>query len=163
MGILLSKLAVIKHSLALILVLILGMGSVYAVDKHAINVPAPKGEECVEDAKWMRVNHFKTVLNHRDDTVIRGIRTEKHSLKNCIDCHITPNKTGDYARYSNSEEHFCASCHTTAAVSIDCFSCHADRPEHVIRAARQQSQLEALKKNSVHVSTTELILNTPQP
>ena len=160
---LLSKLAVTSHILGLALVLILSMTTAHAVDQHASKVPPPKGDECVEDAQWMRVNHFKTVLNHRDETVLRGIRTTKHSLKNCIDCHITPNEAGAYAHYSNSEEHFCASCHTTAAVSIDCFSCHADRPEHVIRAARQQSQLEALQSNSVHVSATELILNTRQP
>ena len=75
-------------------------------------VPAPKGDQCVEDPTWMRTNHFETVLHQRDETVLRGIRTQKHSLKNCIDCHITPNESGEYARYSNSEEHFCASCHT---------------------------------------------------
>ena len=79
------------------------------------NVPPPKGERCVEDPAWMRTNHFETVLHQRDETVIRGVRTEKHSLKNCIDCHITPNAKGEYARYSNSEEHFCASCHTYAS------------------------------------------------
>ncbi len=124
-------------------------------------VPPPKGDQCVEDPEWMRSNHFETVLHQRDDTVIHGIRTTKHSLKNCIDCHVTPNENGDYARYSNSEEHFCASCHEYAAVSIDCFQCHADRPESAIREAIKHHPAEG--ENSHHdmqTDTSELILKS---
>ena len=48
-------------------------------------VPPPKGEQCVEDPTWMRTNHFETILHQRDETVLKGIRTVEHSLKNCID------------------------------------------------------------------------------
>ncbi len=125
------------------------------------NVPPPKGEQCVEDPVWMRSNHFETVLHQRDKTVVQGIRTKKHSLKNCIDCHITPNAQGDYARYSNSEEHFCASCHSYAAVSIDCFQCHADRPEGAVREAIKQHAINGTNPHlDMNASANELILNS---
>ncbi len=124
-------------------------------------VPPPKGDQCVEDPEWMRVKHFETVLHQRDETVIRGIRTEKHSLKNCIECHITPNANGDYARYSNSEEHFCASCHTYAAVAIDCFQCHADRPESAIREALKRQQADGTDPHQgLQMSANDLILKS---
>ena len=124
-------------------------------------VPPPNGEQCVEDTEWMRSNHFETVLHQRDETVIHGIRTTKHSLKNCIDCHITPNANGEYARYSNSEEHFCASCHVYAAVSIDCFQCHADRPESAIREALKNQPANGVDgHHDMQSDASELILNT---
>lgn len=121
-------------------------------------VPPPKGDQCVEDAEWMRSNHFETVLHQRDETVIHGIRTTEHSLKNCIDCHITPNANGDFARYSNSEEHFCAGCHEYAAVSIDCFQCHADRPESAVREAIKNQP--ANSHDDMQTDANELILNS---
>jgi len=124
-------------------------------------VPPPKGDQCVEDPVWMRTNHFETVLHQRDDTVLRGIRTQKHSLKNCINCHITPNANGEYARYSNSEEHFCAGCHTYAAVSVDCFQCHADRPESAVREAiKQHATNGANPHEDMKASANELILKS---
>ena len=116
----------------------------------------------MEDTQWMRSNHFETVLHQRDETVLRGIRTKKHSLKNCIDCHITPNAQGQYARYANSEEHFCASCHSYAAVKIDCFQCHADRPEQAVREAIKQQRAARAATFHHHgpVGVNELILKS---
>ena len=103
------------------------------------DIPPPKSnynEEtlCVEPVEIMRKQHFEFILDHRDRTVIEGIRTTKYSLNSCIDCHITPNAQGEYARYSEAT-HFCASCHQFTAVNIDCFRCHADRPAEAIRKA----------------------------
>lgn len=125
-------------------------------------VPPPRGDQCVEDSQWMRSHHFETVLHQRDETVLRGIRTKKHSLKNCIDCHITPNAQGQYARYANSEEHFCASCHSYAAVSIDCFQCHADRPEQAVREAIKQQRAAGAADFHLHrpASIGQLIINS---
>lgn len=123
-------------------------------------VPPPKGEQCVEDTEYMRSHHFETVLHQRDKTVIEGIRTTKHSLKNCIDCHITPNADGQYARYTNKEEHFCATCHTYTAVKIDCFDCHADRPEIAVRKALKKSSTTLDAHHGLQTSANDLILNT---
>ena len=108
-----------------------------------VDIPPPKAhynEEtlCVEPVEVMRKQHFEFILDHRDRTVIEGIRTTQYSLIACVDCHITANAQGEYARYSE-ETHFCASCHQFAAVTIDCFQCHADRPEQAIRASIDKS------------------------
>ncbi|MDQ7016863.1 MAG: Hdr-like menaquinol oxidoreductase cytochrome c subunit [Gammaproteobacteria bacterium] len=93
-------------------------------------VPQGKGEQCVEPTADMRKNHMEYLLHQRDKTMHQGIRSKQHSLKECINCHVQANKAGDYPSVhgTNSEQHFCDSCHSYAAVKIDCFDCHADRP-----------------------------------
>jgi len=81
-----------------------------------------RGEKCVEDTEFMRRNHMKVILHQRDETMHQGIRTTKHSLKNCVDCHADP-KTNSVL----DQEGFCSSCHEFASVKIDCFSCHTDK------------------------------------
>lgn len=81
---------------------------------------------CVEPTADMRRNHMKYILHQRDETMHQGIRTSRHSLVECINCHVSD--APDAPRVS-SEEHFCNSCHSYAAVHIDCFQCHADRPD----------------------------------
>ena len=56
-----------------------------------------------------------------------GIRTSKHSLKQCISCHAVKDESGEYVR-SDDPKHFCSTCHEYASVSIDCFDCHSDTP-----------------------------------
>lgn len=96
-----------------------------------IFVPAPpkgKGESCVAETDFMRRYHM-TVLNHqRDDTVHDGIRTEQFSLKGCIECHAVNGPDAKPVSIQ-SPKHFCRTCHDYAAVKIDCFECHASRPE----------------------------------
>jgi predicted CXXCH cytochrome family protein len=105
--------------------------AVQAEEGGRVFVPAPpkgKGDSCVADTEFMRRYHM-TVLNHqRDDTVHDGIRTKQFSLKECIECHAV---NGPDARpvTEESPKHFCRSCHDYAAVKIDCFECHASRPE----------------------------------
>ncbi|MDH5179922.1 MAG: Hdr-like menaquinol oxidoreductase cytochrome c subunit [Gammaproteobacteria bacterium] len=91
-------------------------------------IPTAKGGQCVEKTDVMRKNHMEFILHQRNDTLRRGIRTSKHSLKECIECHNAPANDGKVARISE-KDHFCSSCHTFAAVKIDCFECHADKPE----------------------------------
>ncbi|MEW6120083.1 MAG: hypothetical protein AB1593_08335 [Pseudomonadota bacterium] len=86
---------------------------------------AVKGGQCVEDTDYMRKNHMKVLNHHRDKTVLEGIRTKKHSLKECINCHASE-KTGSVAK---AKDDFCVSCHSYAAVKIDCFDCHSTKPQ----------------------------------
>lgn len=88
-----------------------------------------KAEQCVEPTEDMRRNHMVYLNEHRDETVIAGIRTKKHSLNECINCHVSATKADGEALHYPDQEHFCASCHTYAGVKIDCFQCHADRPQ----------------------------------
>ncbi|NIP74111.1 MAG: sulfur reduction protein DsrJ [Gammaproteobacteria bacterium] len=95
-----------------------------------IPIPKPpkgRGDQCVEPTPDMRRNHMDYILHQRDRTMHLGIRTSKHSLKECIDCHVVKDDTGTPVTYA-SEDHFCRSCHSYAAVHIDCFECHASTP-----------------------------------
>ena len=89
---------------------------------------AAKGEHCVEDTAYIRRNHMKLLNVHRDRTVLEGVRTRKHSLKGCIDCHASE-ATGSVA---SAKEDFCVSCHSYAAVKIDCFDCHSTKPQGTV-------------------------------
>lgn len=86
---------------------------------------AVKGEQCVEPTEYMRRNHMVVLDGHRDKTVHEGIRTKKHSLKECINCHASE-QTGSVAA---SKDDFCVSCHSYASVKIDCFECHSTKPQ----------------------------------
>jgi len=101
-----------------------------SVDK---GVPVPviasgQGENCVEDTAYMRRNHMTLLKHKRDETVRQGIRSKRHSLKECVACHAVPGPDGMFLTVA-SPQHFCRSCHDYAAVSIDCFQCHASRPD----------------------------------
>ena len=84
---------------------------------------ATQGERCVEDTATMRRDHMRFLEHQRDATVHGGIRGARHSLKGCIDCHAGA-KTRSVAA---SPTDFCVSCHSYAAVKIDCFDCHASK------------------------------------
>ena len=91
-------------------------------------IPAGQGDSCVEDTDFMRRNHMNVLKHQRDETVHKGIRSKQHSLKECIACHVVTGPDEIPVTVS-SPEHFCRSCHDYAAVSIDCFQCHASRPD----------------------------------
>ena len=96
-------------------------------------VPVPvigrgNGDACVADTDFMRRHHMDMLKHQRDETVQQGIRTERYSLKECVACHTVPGPDGR-AVTAESPKHFCSSCHIYAAVKIDCFECHASRPE----------------------------------
>nr|WP_319566086.1 hypothetical protein [uncultured Rhodoferax sp.] len=83
-----------------------------------------RGGQCVEDAAFMRRNHMKLLKHQRDDTLRGGVRTGKYSLKACVSCHASQSTQSVNA----SSGDFCQSCHAYAAVKIDCFECHANKP-----------------------------------
>jgi hypothetical protein len=104
-------------------------------DGAASRVPTPvieggRGDKCVADTDFMRRNHMKLLMHQRDDTLRAGVRTPRFSLQGCISCHA--GKTGTVVGGSGN---FCQSCHTYAAVTIDCFVCHASKPGGEAKAA----------------------------
>jgi hypothetical protein len=88
--------------------------------------PAVRGEQCIADPALMRRSHMDMLRHQRDETVRQGIRGASASLKGCINCHASA-RTGSVAKAPTD---FCVSCHSYAAVQIDCFDCHASRPAH---------------------------------
>ena len=100
-------------------------------------------EQCVEPTEMMQKDHFGFLYHQRDNTVIDGIRTKQHSLANCIDCHVSYDKSGT-AIPINSEGQFCQTCHVQTAVNIDCFTCHATVP--------REKKVKASLKNNINKS-----------
>jgi len=90
-------------------------------------IPRGQGDACVAETDYMRRYHMDLIVHQRDETVIKGIRDEPFSLVECVDCHVQSDTNGEIMRV-DAEGQFCASCHTYAAVKIDCFSCHAAVP-----------------------------------
>ncbi|MEE8351402.1 MAG: hypothetical protein V3R37_04325 [Rhodospirillales bacterium] len=89
---------------------------------------AYKGDKCVEPADVMRREHMNFLLHQRGKTVKEGIRGKKYSLRQCIECHAVPDKMAGGER---TVQPFCGECHKFAAVNIDCFQCHNNKPEKV--------------------------------
>lgn len=85
-------------------------------------------EQCVEETVFMRKNHMDVLLHQRDRTVHDGVRTREHSLVECVYCHAGSDGNGNFTPV-NADGQFCAGCHKKAAVDIDCFQCHATRPD----------------------------------
>ncbi len=96
-------------------------------------VPMPsiskgEGQQCVEPTDVMRRDHMNFLLHQRDATVRQGVRTTKYSLVGCVDCHVQRDAQGNTIPV-NAPGQFCQSCHQYAAVSLDCFECHATTPD----------------------------------
>lgn len=109
--------------------LMLLAGSVQA-DGPRANLAGSKAEtldDCVEPTEDMRRNHMEYLLHQRDLAVHQGIRTEKHSLAECVACHVSKDDKGEYVSI-NGEGQFCESCHEFTSVRLDCFECHATVP-----------------------------------
>lgn len=118
----------------LILMAVIGLGSAGVASgqenaasdtKSRVPMPRPKtpeGKECVAPVDDIRKHHANYLSHQRDETMRRGIRTKKFSLKNCVDCHADP-----VTKSVLGKDGFCESCHTYTATTIDCFSCHTDK------------------------------------
>lgn len=124
-------------------------------------VPKPileqgKGDKCVEDTEFMRRNHMKLLLHQRDQTVHEGIRTKKYSLTNCIECHASQKNNS----VIGSNQNFCQSCHSYAAVKIDCFECHATKPKASAAATFHPLVAPAGASNGLAVSMREQMRGT---
>ena len=124
-----------QYLVTLFVLALLGTGMQFVAGKaHAQPAWMPNppkalpGTKCDADPKWMRVWHMRKLLHKRDKTLREGIRTKKFSLKRCITCHAVKDESGQYLKVSD-KRHFCRVCHDYAAVHIDCFDCHASRPE----------------------------------
>ena len=115
---------------SLLVVALLGMGVGFA---DAPKPFAAKGDSCVEPTDIMRRNHMDMLMHQRDDTMIRGVRTKKHSLTGCIDCHTASTESGEHIPI-NDEGQFCQACHSYTAVKIDCFQCHRSTPDVEVSA-----------------------------
>ncbi len=94
---------------------------------------ATPGTQCIADPATMRRNHMDMLKHQRDGTVRQGVRGAPASLKACIECHASRETASVTAAPTN----FCVSCHSYAAVKIDCFECHASKPAQARQVAQE--------------------------
>lgn len=85
-------------------------------------------DSCVEPTRAMRRYHMEYIRHQRDTTVYDGIRHTKYSLSGCVDCHAAHDANGVPVPVSDKGQ-FCNACHETAAVTLNCFDCHATVPD----------------------------------
>jgi hypothetical protein len=122
------------RSFRLIAALIVGLAvsaGAYAGAYADGGVPLPSpakatGATCVEPADIMRRNHMDFLKQQRDETMHLGIRDGKYALNGCVECHATDDPKTPAA--VKTIEPFCGECHAYAAVKLDCWSCHTDKP-----------------------------------
>jgi hypothetical protein len=131
-------------------------------------IPAPvKGERCVEDTEVMRKNHMQFLLKHRNEALREGVRTKQYSLKECLECHVPVEEKSQEAGRSEGD-HFCKNCHMYTGVKIDCFECHATRPEksamfhplvtpgmEAVKEVHQPASAEMLNEIAVESNNTD--------
>ena len=124
----------IRRAVTALMLAIVGTAFVAGAGAQAADgVPLPvlvkaiKGAACVEPLPVIRREHMTFLMHQRDDTVHEGIRTPRHSLTGCIDCHAAKDAAGRWVRI-DAPGQFCASCHAYVSVKIDCFGCHAALP-----------------------------------
>ena len=125
-------------------------------DPHVIkgNSKADMLEQCVEPTEMMQKEHFGYLYHQRDKTVEQGIRTKKHSLANCVDCHVSYDEKGS-AIPINADGQFCQTCHVQTAVNIDCFTCHATVPRKKLTEMKAKS--DYTKSKTLENNTTNLV------
>ena len=85
-------------------------------------------DSCVEPTDIMRRKHMEFIQHQRDKTVHGGIRSSKHSLSGCVDCHVRDEPDGGAVPIHQKQE-FCGACHAFTAVNLNCFDCHAAVPK----------------------------------
>jgi hypothetical protein len=116
--------------LAFIAVLLMAMTAHASAEEATLAPTPPKARSgpCVAPPDVMRRTHMTMLKHQRDDTVHNGVRGKPEGLTNCITCHAVKDKDGGFVT-AKSPLHFCRTCHDYAAVQVDCFECHASRPE----------------------------------
>jgi len=149
-------------------ILLIVAGLLLALPLYAGDIPTPdvpkakaKATEeygCVRPVADMRKNHMEYLKFHRDETLREGIRTKQDSLKECVNCHVSKTAQGTYPVFG-SEKHFCSSCHHYAAVEIDCFQCHRDKPADSANHYQPSQDYQASLTSSPSADATSPVLD----
>lgn len=129
--------AIIAALLVAVAMAMAGLSAASAEPAGRTPIPVPakgKGDKCVAPTDWMRRNHMAALMHKRDQTMHEGIRTQQFALKECVSCHAVNGADGKPVTVADAK-HFCRSCHDYAAVSVDCFECHASRPGDASKGA----------------------------
>jgi len=125
---------------------------VLSVPAIADGPPKPKFHianpgKCIAPLEKIRRDHPDMLQHQRDRTTRQGIRGESAGLKACVNCHA--------GKSSNSvlgKGEFCESCHSYAAVKVDCFGCHSSKRQQSSAAAPYNSMDNLARNTSRHLA-----------
>jgi hypothetical protein len=92
--------------------------------------------QCIAPVEEMRRNHMEMLKHQRDRTMRHGIRGEKASLNECINCHASKSSDGKSAGSVIGKDNFCESCHSFAAIKLDCWDCHQPKAGYKAAGAK---------------------------
>jgi hypothetical protein len=84
------------------------LSAIAGAPKPTIKIENPG--QCIAPAAEMRRNHMDMLKHQRDRTLRQGIRGEKASLNECVNCHASKT-TGSVL----GKDGFCQECHSYAA------------------------------------------------
>lgn len=126
----------------LVMTVVAGILGAHAGEVPLPSVPKANGGACVAPPDVMRRSHMSMLQHGRDLSVRHGERVEGGRLTGCIDCHAVSDGKGGAVTVS-SPQHFCRSCHDYAAVKVDCFECHASRPEKAVKTGDAEPETPA--------------------
>lgn len=118
----------LRISVAALFAALLAAPALAGAPKPVIKIENPG--QCIAPAEEMRHNHMEMLKHQRDRTLRQGIRGEKASLNECINCHAS--KTSGSVL---GKDGFCQECHSYAAVKLDCWDCHQPKAGHPKAAA----------------------------
>ena len=85
----------------------------------ALVYPADQ-EQCVEPADHMRVKHMEMLIDWREDSTRRGIKTATATDGNQYEASLTHTCL---ACHTNKAD-FCDTCHDYSGVKPSCWDCH---------------------------------------
>lgn len=125
-----SDLPLMFVRLFVLLMVLCVAGVAYADARRAPlpQIPTTQGDACVEPVDVMRKEHMHMLTHQRERTVHDAYRDKRHSLVGCVKCHVQRDG-GGHTVPVNAPGQFCAQCHAYAAVTMDCFECHATTPD----------------------------------
>jgi hypothetical protein len=95
-------------------------------------VPA-QAKQCVAPVQYMREAHMKLLLDWRDQAVRQGQRRFVAADGRTYTIALTPTCL---EQCHGKKAEFCDRCHNYAAVAPDCWNCHLDTNQPVLRSAR---------------------------
>lgn len=121
-----------------LLIVVVSISSAHGDEKHTKQgiskamLSGIKGICNGDPVSYMIRQHPELLKHKRDLTLRKGVRTSKHSLQGCVECHAAKkeNNTSEIPAYHpiNAPEQFCSDCHKKVGVSLDCFECHRTKP-----------------------------------
>jgi hypothetical protein len=89
--------------------------------KKSEALPKATGESCIEPASEMRKNHPALLASWRERAVRQGDRVQDKSDGRSVRIGLSGTCLGCHGQATE----FCEKCHAQAAITLDCWQCHA--------------------------------------